>query len=70
MEKTETSSPLVICDAGPLIHLDELACLDLLSDFKSILIPDEVCSEVEHHRPAVFSHPRLSFTRINATQPT
>jgi len=69
MEKTETTSPLVICDAGPLIHLDELACLDLLSDFKSILIPDEVYSEVEHHRPSLSSHPKLSLTRINATQP-
>jgi hypothetical protein len=30
----EAESPLaVVCDAGPLIHLDELSCLDLLADF-------------------------------------
>lgn len=31
MEKTETSPTLGICNAGPLIHLDELGCLDLLT---------------------------------------
>ena len=32
---------LVICDAGPVIHLDELGCLSLLRDFVEIQIPDE-----------------------------
>jgi hypothetical protein len=27
-------SPVVIADAGPLIHLDELAALDILGDFR------------------------------------
>ncbi len=27
----------VVCDAGPLIHLDELGCLSLLSDFDDVL---------------------------------
>ena len=27
----------VVCDAGPIIHLDELDCLDLLSDFRQVL---------------------------------
>jgi hypothetical protein len=31
---------IVICDAGPLIHLDELGCLDLLADFRDVLVPD------------------------------
>jgi hypothetical protein len=26
----------VVCDAGPLIHLDEIDCLDLLSDFAEV----------------------------------
>ena len=26
----------VVCDAGPLIHLDELGCLDLLTDFQTV----------------------------------
>jgi len=32
MAKT-SPAPEVVCDAGPLIHLDELDCLDLLTDF-------------------------------------
>lgn len=69
MEKTDPTPPLVICDAGPLIHLDELGCLDLLAEFKSIIVPDAVCAEVERHRPAALSHPQISLRRINATQP-
>jgi len=49
----ETDSwPLVVCDAGPLIHLDEVGCLDLLADFQAILVPEQVKSEVARHRPA------------------
>jgi predicted nucleic acid-binding protein len=44
---------VVVCDAGPLIHLDEIDCLDLLSDFQNIYIPGQVWSEVERHRPKV-----------------
>jgi hypothetical protein len=38
------SSPTseVVCDAGPLIHLDELGCLDMLADFSAVLVPDSV----------------------------
>jgi len=42
----------VICDAGPLIHLDELGCLNLLSDFPLVLVPEDVWREVERHRPS------------------
>ena len=42
---------VVICDAGPLIHLDELDSLDLLSGYSSILIPETVWAEVAFHRP-------------------
>lgn len=28
----------VICDAGPLIHLDELSALDLLSDYSAVFV--------------------------------
>lgn len=45
------SSAIIVCDAGPLIHLDELGCLHLLNDFEEVLIPKEVWQEVEHHRP-------------------
>jgi predicted nucleic acid-binding protein len=45
----------IICDAGPLIHLDELNCLDLLSDFQTVFVPDQVWTEVEHHRPSALT---------------
>ena len=32
----------VVCDAGPLIHLDELDCLDLLGDYPEVLGPEAV----------------------------
>ena len=48
---TEAKIQLVICDAGPIIHLDELDCLRLLEDFPEVLIPDVVWDEVMHHRP-------------------
>jgi predicted nucleic acid-binding protein len=39
----------VVCDAGPLIHLDEVDSLDLLADFAEVLVPDAVWREVEQH---------------------
>lgn len=50
MAATDTETEAV-ADAGPLIHLDELGCLDLLSDFSSVTIPEAVRLEVEIHRP-------------------
>lgn len=44
---------IVVCDAGPLIHLDELDQLDLLRDFSSVCIPQQVAYEVARHRPRV-----------------
>jgi predicted nucleic acid-binding protein len=41
----------IVCDAGPLIHLDKLGCLDLLADFQAVLVPEQVWHEVETHRP-------------------
>ena len=40
----------VVCDTGPIIHLDELGCLDLLSDFEKILLSQSVAEEIEKHR--------------------
>jgi predicted nucleic acid-binding protein len=42
----------VVCDSGPLIHLDELNSLHLLRDFKEILISHTVSKEVTRYRPA------------------
>ena len=42
-----TKSPTkVICDAGPILHLDELNCLDLLADFDTIMVPMMVEKEI------------------------
>jgi len=46
-----TDRALVVCDAGPLIHLDELDCLDLLENFGKLLIPKTVWREAIAHRP-------------------
>jgi hypothetical protein len=52
MARTEDWS-IALCDAGPLIHLDEMECLDLLQDFQEVLIPEQVRDEVARHRPAL-----------------
>ncbi len=48
----ESDSPVVVSDAGPLIHLDEIGCLELL-DFPAVLIPTQVWEEVVRHRPGL-----------------
>lgn len=48
-----TTNLRAVCDAGPLIHLDEIGCLDLLHDFDSILIPRVVWEEVSRHRTSL-----------------
>lgn len=50
VEKTDPQTA-VVCDAGPIIHLDELGALDLLLDFEPVLVPQSVWSEVARHRP-------------------
>jgi predicted nucleic acid-binding protein len=39
----------VVCDAGPVIHLDELESLFLVEDFR-ILLPETVHEEIKKHR--------------------
>jgi predicted nucleic acid-binding protein len=48
MAKTDLAP--VVSDAGPVIHLDEAGCLDLLADFTSVLVPRQVWDEVLKHR--------------------
>ena len=54
---------LVVCDAGPLIHLDQLDCLDLLADFSRVVVP-VVWREVEHHRPAALDQKTIRLERL------
>lgn len=42
---------MVVADAGPLIHLDELGHVGLLADFPAVRVPEAVWAEVMHHRP-------------------
>jgi predicted nucleic acid-binding protein len=62
-------SPEVVCDAGPLIHLDELDCLDLLADFASILVPEAVWHEVAHHRVDALTRAAVNLTRAKVDAP-
>lgn len=69
---TDSPPPEVVCDAGPLIHLNEVGCLDLLTDFPSALVPTAVREEVERHRPQVFESESIPFvfeTPAGAAQP-
>ena len=60
----DDSSLDVVRDAGPLLHLDELSCLDLLSDFCNVLVPDQVWREVERHRPGALERSSLRVQRV------
>lgn len=51
---------VVVSDAGPLIHLDELQCLDLLAGLEPLLVPSVVWSEVRRHRPLLANIPSIS----------
>lgn len=55
----------VVCDAGPLIHLDELDSLPLLADFDSVLVPEQVWQEVEQHRPSALVQSDLSLQKVS-----
>ncbi len=63
MARSKRQFQIIVCDAGPLIHLDEIGCLDLLSNFSCVLIPEAVWQEVVYHRPSVFQQPFLSFEK-------
>jgi predicted nucleic acid-binding protein len=69
MAVTDQGPPLVVCDAGPLIHLDELNSFDLLSDFADVLIPDAVWREVQMHRPGVLTKSGVILSRIAPRKP-
>lgn len=60
----DVAATLVVCDAGPLIHLGELDCLDLLSDFSRVIVPDAVWQEVEYHRPTALIQAKVHFERL------
>lgn len=63
-----SKSPLsVVCDAGPIIHLNELDYLSLLDDFSRVLIPEQVWQEVEIHRPQALINSDLVLEKVAVT---
>lgn len=54
----------VVCDAGPIIHLDELKCLDLLADFDAVLVLEAVWHEVTRHRPEALTRSDVQLARV------
>ena len=64
-------SSIVVCDAGPLIHLEELGRIDLLLTFARICVPDTVWEEVRLHRPSALRKRRVKLIRVvDLQQPT
>lgn len=71
MGETSPAAPsVVVADAGPLIHLDELDSLELLADFKQVWVPDAIWCEVERHRPEALKQPFPSLVRKDVPQPS
>ena len=63
-------SPLrIVCDAGPIIHLDELDCLHLLNDFQEILIGPTIQSEIQKNRQNIVMGVDLKFREIPLSVP-
>jgi len=58
-----------VLDAGPLIHLAELDALDVLCDFSSLIVPEAVWLEVEHHFPEALFTEQVNLQRVKAPRP-
>lgn len=59
----------VVCDAGPIIHLDELACLYLMEDFEKAFVPSVVKKEVLTHRTIAFDDSNVRWEEIPNKSP-
>ena len=68
-EMTESPSKAV-CDAGPIIHLDEIGALYLIEDFHEILIGPAVRNEVQRKRPNLFVKVSPPFVVLPPVFPT
>jgi predicted nucleic acid-binding protein len=56
---------IIVCDAGPVIHLDELRCLDLLAESAEVLVPAIVWREVKRHRPSALRRRSVTLSRVD-----
>ena len=59
------SKTSVVCDAGPIIHLDELECLHLMEDFERVFVPDVVRKEVLTYRDVAFEDSDVRWSGIS-----
>lgn len=59
----------VVFDAGPIIYLDELECLDLLYEFQEILLAETVWNEINRYRPLALQRSELSLIRCPQQYP-
>lgn len=62
---TSETTISVICDTGPILHLDELGSLDVLSDFQHVIVTESIASEIIRHRPNALQHPGISFQHVS-----
>ncbi len=69
MATPEALVRVVVCDAGPLIHLDELGCTDLLNDFADVLVPAAVWREVQRHRPEALARSGMHLRQVTISDP-
>ncbi len=69
MERSR-SSLKAVCDAGPIIHLDELGVLYLIEDFQEILLCPAVIKEVQTKRPTLFEKINPPFVVLPHAFPT
>src|SRR5947208_2539749 len=49
----ESESRVTVLDAGPIIHLNELGCLDLVEGFGTVYLPATVKDEILRHSPSI-----------------
>ena len=66
MVASDAAARVVVCDAGPLIHLDEMGRIDLLGDFGEVLVPTAVWNEVTRHRPSALAAAGVPLRRVSA----
>lgn len=64
MERNDAARTCVVCDAGPVIHLDELNVLYLLNDFDSVMLPPGVVREITRYRPNLFDRQNVRFSIV------
>lgn len=63
------SKTVVVCDAGPLIHLQEVGHLHLLADFQKIIVPHGVEHEVVRYRRFDFAENDIAWLLVPARLP-